>query len=671
MSSLLCRSLRLYLTVSLPSLRCAGSSLLSADWNITLDWELGSDAMAATASGGGGGTVSSGARTHTHARRYGPARLLCTPCPVRRVAVPTRISYLCRCVSVLGNAGSLALSEAHCRPPPPPPPPPLPPPPLLATPTGCTIVKMRPQPRTSGSVTMWKSSPGPSAMGPLQGGQRGALLLLLLLLLLDSTRAQDAAGTPCHDRFKDGRSDFVLDADESVKDGATFISSPALTRRRDCVASCCKEPQCNVAFMERGDDEGTVKSCFLFDCVYNRKYACRFVRKTGYVSSILDSVYESYLERHESPNTDHPPVANGGPDRVVQPHETVTLNGMASDDDHKVVSHQWKMLTSYPFAVIEKTTFDDEISVSNLTSGVYKFQLTVTDAIGQSDTTKVTVLVLTPEQSEHHCMAPKKVGPCRGSFPRWHYNGASEKCEAFTFGGCSRNLNNYLSEDECTKACAGSEKPGKGGRHLQIGGTREKCGVACGDGEFACANGCCLGPGLECDSTEQCSDGSDELKCDDLKNNFRILLQIPVNEQKVRCTEHPDTGNCRDSWTKWYYDPLQEQCFRFNYGGCQGNDNRFDTEQACLRMCRGVTENDVFARKKEYQSGLTTGNTGVIAIAVLLGVAIFILLCLLVYCLMKGKKKTTSQRHRTPANAAPVRLEDREHLVYNSTTKPI
>lgn len=31
---------------------------------------------------------------------------------------------------------------------------------------------------------------------------------------------------------------------------------------------------------------------------------------------------------------------------------------------------------------------------------MYKFQLTVTDSIGQSDSTQVTVLVLTPEQSE-------------------------------------------------------------------------------------------------------------------------------------------------------------------------------------------------------------------------------------------------------------------------------
>lgn len=49
---------------------------------------------------------------------------------------------------------------------------------------------------------------------------------------------------------------------------------------------------------------------------------------------------------------------------------------------------------------MQKTNFKDQIMVSNLTSGVYKFQLTVTDTIGQSDSVKVTVLVLTPEQSE-------------------------------------------------------------------------------------------------------------------------------------------------------------------------------------------------------------------------------------------------------------------------------
>ncbi|XP_054469948.1 kunitz-type protease inhibitor 1a [Anoplopoma fimbria] len=505
-------------------------------------------------------------------------------------------------------------------------------------------------------------------MNFLLNGQWGAFLLIVLL---ESTCGQDY-GETCFAKFKKGQEDFVLDADESVKDGASFISSPKLDRYRDCVSACCREPKCNVAFMERGDEEGKVKSCFLFDCLYKKKYACRFVRKKGYINYILDSMYESYFERDvPRNNADSPPVANGGLDLVVHPQDTVTLNGVESKDDKSIASYQWQMLTKYPYAVFEKTIYDDQIIVSNLTSGVYKFQLTVTDSIGQSDSTKVTVLVLTPEQSEHHCMAPKKVGPCRSAFPRWHYNAASEKCEKFTFGGCKENFNNYLTMDECVIACYGSENSGKSGRGLPIPGpVGEKCGAPCKEGEFTCTNGCCLDPGLECDSSPQCSDGSDEEKCTEFGNNFQILVQIPVNEQKVRCTEFPDTGNCRDSFSKWYYDPLQQDCFLFNYGGCKGNENRFDSRDSCTTFCRGVGEKDVFARERGHEGIVGEAHIGTIAIAALLGVAIFVLICLLVYCLMKGRK-TSAQHHRVPVNTVPVSFEDRERLVYNSTTKPI
>lgn len=81
---------------------------------------------------------------------------------------------------------------------------------------------------------------------------------------------------------------------------------------------------------------------------------------------------------------------------------------------------------------------------------------------------------------------------------------------------------------------------------------------------------------------------------------------------------------------------------------------------------------------KNYHNALSTTflkcisiySTGIIAIAALLGVAIFVLLCVLLYCLCRGKKKTV-QHHRVPVNTVPVSLEDRERLVYNSTTKPI
>ena len=125
-------------------------------------------------------------------------------------------------------------------------------------------------------------------------GQVRALALLLLVLLLDSAGCQ-APGEECLEKFEKGRGDFILDADESVKDGATFISSPKLDRYKDCVSACCKEAKCNVAFMEQGAEEGLVKSCFLFDCLYKKKYVCRFVRKKGYISYIQNAIYDRYL----------------------------------------------------------------------------------------------------------------------------------------------------------------------------------------------------------------------------------------------------------------------------------------------------------------------------------------------------------------------------------------
>ncbi|XP_059908131.1 kunitz-type protease inhibitor 1a [Gadus macrocephalus] len=510
-------------------------------------------------------------------------------------------------------------------------------------------------------------------MTVLQAALHAGPICLLLLMFTFWADGQNF-GEQCLAKYKQGRVNFILDADGSVKDGATFLSSPKVGRYKDCVLSCCKDSKCNVAFMERGAEDGLIKSCFLFDCLYNMKYVCRFVGKVGYFNYFLNSVYESDLAVESNPSLeDNPPVANGGSARVVQPQDGVTLNGIESHDDNGIETFQWQLVTGNPYAVIEKTPYKDAISVSNLTSGIYKFRLTVVDTIGQSDSTIVTVLVLNPEQSKDHCMSPVKVGPCRGHFPRWQYNGASQRCEEFIYGGCRGNLNNYLNRDECTNACEGSDGGSKASRGLPIPSSLpkgEKCGVPCSEDEFTCANGCCLEAGLDCDKVEQCSDGSDEKNCENLKDKFETLLQIPVDEKKARCTESPVTGDCRNSFTRWYYNPVLRSCAAFNYGGCRGNENRFVSKEECMHMCDSVTEVDIFARKESFEGYIGEAHTGVLAVAVLLGIAILALLVVLGYCFLKGKKKTV--KHQRVANGTQAfPLEDTDKLVYNSTTKPI
>ena len=44
-------------------------------------------------------------------------------------------------------------------------------------------------------------------------------------------------------------------------------------------------------------------------------------------------------------------------------------------------------------------------------------------------------------------------------------------------------------------------------------------------------------------------------------------------------------GPCEEKKSNWYFDAAAEECTAFSYGGCEGNANRFETEEQCLRQC--------------------------------------------------------------------------------------
>ncbi|XP_049871161.1 kunitz-type U19-barytoxin-Tl1a-like [Pectinophora gossypiella] len=51
------------------------------------------------------------------------------------------------------------------------------------------------------------------------------------------------------------------------------------------------------------------------------------------------------------------------------------------------------------------------------------------------------------------------------------------------------------------------------------------------------------------------------------------------------CLLKPDKGPCRGNLKMFFFDPSAKSCAVFEWGGCQGNGNRFDTLTECTSTC--------------------------------------------------------------------------------------
>nr|BAO65571.1 G038_VD_Conkunitzin_precursor_conopeptide [Conus geographus] len=51
------------------------------------------------------------------------------------------------------------------------------------------------------------------------------------------------------------------------------------------------------------------------------------------------------------------------------------------------------------------------------------------------------------------------------------------------------------------------------------------------------------------------------------------------------CLQPMDVGPCERQLPRYYFNAVQVTCKRFDYGGCGGNQNRFNSKDDCLKKC--------------------------------------------------------------------------------------
>ena len=93
-----------------------------------------------------------------------------------------------------------------------------------------------------------------------------------------------------------------------------------------------------------------------------------------------------------------PPIANAGLDKIiVLPVNMITLDANASTDpDNNLSTYTWKKITGpVTFTIQDSTSI--QTTVTNLSSGEYRFELTVTDSKGATAKDTCSVLVLAPQ----------------------------------------------------------------------------------------------------------------------------------------------------------------------------------------------------------------------------------------------------------------------------------
>ncbi|CAK6982639.1 collagen alpha-6(VI) chain [Scomber scombrus] len=152
-------------------------------------------------------------------------------------------------------------------------------------------------------------------------------------------------------------------------------------------------------------------------------------------------------------------------------------------------------------------------------------QLDVTATLSRGDGQSY-LTDITEDNLNAWCQLDADIGiPCAEYVQHWFFDKAIGACSAFWYGGCGGNANRFKTENECFRTC---------GSH---------------------------------------------------NRNNPSRLQPANFVSRDLCSLAQDPGSCQNYTMMWFFDTIQSECSRFWYGGCDGNDNRFKTQEECENLC--------------------------------------------------------------------------------------